>query len=163
MKKFDPRQFFRALNDTHDHAVPKGWSTVEQIRQDLGVAYTRNASTRAFELHKRGLLDRQPHQFKAKTGQCHHAYVYRLRKPYRSFREAAANLAAHQADKVPKGFVRVIDYCVEIGVSNVAVFGRVQRAGIKPTYFKTPRGISGLHFNAYYRRSDLNRLYRKRP
>jgi len=143
-----------------DYSTPPGWSSVEDIRKELGLAHTRNASSRAFELHKRGLLDRQPHQFRAKTGQCHQAYVYRPRKPYKSILEATRNAASHQAEKVPKGFVRIIDYAVTVGVSNVAVHGRVSRAGIKPTYFKTPRGISGLHLNAFYRKADLDRLYK---
>ena len=141
---------------------PKGWYSVEQIRKELGLAHTRNASSRAHELHKRGLLDRQPHQFKANTGQCHRAYVYRPCKPYKTIKEVVQNAFEHQAEKVPKGFVRIIDYAVTVGVSNVAIHGRVIRAGIKPTYFKTPRGISGLHLNAFYRKADLDRLYRKR-
>lgn len=141
---------------------PKGWYSVEQIRQELNLAHTRNASSRAHELHKRGLLDRQPHQFKAATGQCHRAYIYRPRKPYKTIKEAVLNAFEHQADKVPKGYVRIIDYAVTVGVSNVAVHGKVSRAGIKPTYFKTARGISGLHLNAFYRKADLDRLYRKR-
>ena len=141
---------------------PKGWYSVEQIRQELNLAHTRNASSRAHELHKRGLLDRQPHQFKAATGQCHRAYIYRPRKPYKTIKEAVLNAFEHQAEKVPKGYVRIIDYAVTVGVSNVAVHGKVSRAGIKPTYFKTARGISGLHLNAFYRKADLDRLYRKR-
>jgi hypothetical protein len=143
-----------------DYSTPQGWSSVDDIRKELGLAHTRNASSRAYELHKRGLLDRQPHQFKCGTGQCHMAYVYRPRKPYKSILEATRNAFIHQADKVPKGFVRIIDYAVTVGVSNVAVQGRAIRAGIKPTYFKTPRGISGLHLNAYYRKADLDRLYK---
>lgn len=141
---------------------PSDWFSVEQIRQELNLAHTRNASSRAHELHKRGLLDRQPHQFKAATGQCHRAYIYRPRKPYKTIKEAVLNAFEHQAEKVPKGYVRIIDYAVTVGVSNVAVSGKVSRAGIKPTYFKTARGISGLHMNAFYRKADLDRLYRKR-
>jgi hypothetical protein len=42
----------------------------------------------------------------------------------------------------------------------VAVRGRVARAGLKPKYWKTPRGIIGLHMNAYYLKADLDRLYK---
>lgn len=140
---------------------PKGWSTVEQIRQELQLRHVRNASSRAYDLTRRGLLERQPHQFRAGTGQCHMAYVYRPLPPYRSFKQAAEELSQHNQDKVPKGWVRIVDMAVELRVSDVAIRGRVARAGLKPRYFKTPRGIIGLHRNAYYRKADILRLYRK--
>jgi hypothetical protein len=108
------------------------------------------------------LLERRPHQFKAKTGQCHKAYVYKPLPPYRSIREASEGLFDHQADKVPSGWVRVVDYCFEVRISDVALRGRIARAGLKPKYYKTPRGIIGLHQNAYYRKSELDRLFAKR-
>jgi len=146
--------------DPADIPCPDGWTTVEQIRQDLRMSHTRNASTRAYDLYRRGLLERQPHRFKSGTGQCHMAYVYRPVPPYKSVKEASEQLFAHRADKVPKGWVRLIDYAVAVGVSDVAVRGKVARAGLKPKYWKTPRGIIGLHLNAFYKKSDLDRLYK---
>lgn len=75
MSSINPEAFIAALLGKRDHSVPKGWFTVEQIRVELNLSYTRNASSRALDLHRRGVLDRQTHQFKAKTGQCHMAYV----------------------------------------------------------------------------------------
>ena len=141
---------------------PKGWFSVEQIRQELRMAHTRNASTRAYDLYRRGLLERQPHQFKAATGQCHKAYVYRPVPPYRTIKEASEQMFAHRADKVPKGWVRIVDYCLTVNVSDVCVRSRVARAGLRPKYWKTPRGIIGLHLNAFYRKADLDRVMRKR-
>jgi predicted DNA-binding transcriptional regulator len=143
-----------------DYPCPEGWTTVEQIRQDLRMSHTRNASTRAYDLYRRGLLERQPHQFKSGTGQCHKAYVYRPVPPYKTVKEASEQLFAHRADKVPKGWVRLVDYAVSVNVSDVAVRGRVARAGLKPKYWKTPRGIIGLHLNAFYKKSELDRLYK---
>ena len=143
-----------------EHPCPPGWTTVEQIRQELKMSHTRNASTRAYDLFRRGLLERQPHQFKAKTGQCHQAYVYRPVPPYKSIKDAAEQMFDHRADKVPKGWVRLVDYAVSKNVSDVAVRGRVARAGLKPKYWKTPRGIIGLHLNAYYWKADIDRLYK---
>ena len=145
-----------------DHPCPAGFSTVEDIRVELRMAHTRNASSRAYDLFRRGLLERKAHQFKAATGQCHKAYVYKPLPPYRSIREAAEQLFAHQADKVPAGWVRVVDYCFDVRISDVALRGRISRANLKPKYFKTPRGIIGLHQNAYYKKSDLDRLFAKR-
>jgi hypothetical protein len=145
-----------------DYSPPKGWSTVEQIRDELRMAHTRNASTRAYDLYRRGMLERQPHQFKAKTGQCHKAYIYRPVPPYVSIREASERLFDHRADKVPKGWVRIVDYAHAANVSDVAIRGRVARAGLKPKYWKTPRGIIGLHLNAFYKKADLDRAMRKR-
>jgi predicted DNA-binding transcriptional regulator len=147
-------------NEPKDYPCPKGWTTVEQIRQDLRMSHTRNASTRAYDLYRRGLLERQPHQFKSGTGQCHKAYVYRPVPPYKTVKEASEQLFAHRADKVPKGWVRLVDYAVGMNVSDVAVRGRVSRAGLKPKYWKTPRGIIGLHLNAFYLKADLDRLYK---
>jgi predicted DNA-binding transcriptional regulator len=147
-------------NEPKDYPCPKGWTTVEQIRVELDMAHTRNASSRALDLQRRGLLERQPHQFKSGTGQCHMAYVYRPVPPYKSIKEAADQMFAHRADKVPKGWVRLVDYAVSKNVSDVAVRGRVSRAGLKPKYWKTPRGIIGLHLNAYYLKADLDRLYK---
>jgi predicted transcriptional regulator len=147
-------------NEPKDYPCPKGWTTVEQIREELSMAHTRNASSRALDLHRRGLLERQPHQFKSGTGQCHMAYVYRPVPPYKSIKDAAAQMFYHRADKVPKGWVRLVDYAVKVNVSDVAVRGRVSRAGLKPKYWKTPRGIIGLHLNAYYLKADLDRLYK---
>lgn len=145
---------------TADHVIqpPSGWFTVEQIREELNLAYTRNASSRALDLHRRGVLDRQAHQFKAKTGQCHMAYVYRPRPPFKTISEAVAGVCVVQQDKVPKGWVRIVDYAVKLRVSDVALRQRVSRAGLKPRYYKTSRGFSGLHMNAYYRESDLARV-----
>jgi len=145
-----------------DHPCPAGFSTVEQIRNELRMAHTRNASSRAYDLFRRGLLERKAHQFKAKTGQCHKAYVYKPLAPYRSIREAAEGLFAHQADNVPKGWVRIVDYAIDVNVSDVAIRSRVARAALKPKYYKTPRGIIGLHLNAFYKKTDLDRLYPKR-
>jgi hypothetical protein len=145
-----------------DHPCPAGFSTVEDIRAELRMAHTRNASSRAYDLFRRGLLERKAHQFKAATGQCHKAYVYKPLPPYRSIREAAEGLFAHQADTVPKGWVRIVDYALEVNVSDVAIRGRVARAGLKPKYWKTPRGIIGLHLNAFYKKAELDRLFGKR-
>jgi len=160
MKRFDPLALIKALRSEGDVPAPKGWYTVDQIREELRMSHTRNASSRALDLHRRGLLERQPHQFKAKTGQCHMAYVYRPLPPYRSVKEAAEKLSSHNQDTVPKGWARIVDLAVELRVSDVAVRGRVSRAGLKPRYFKTSRGIIGLHRNAYYLKSAVMALYR---
>jgi predicted transcriptional regulator len=163
MKKFDPKDFVAAFHGVKDYSVPKSWFTIEQIRQELNLGYTRNASSRAFELHKRGLLERQAHQSKAKTGQCHRAYIYRPIKPYRTVKEAMDNAFKAKEDKVPKGWVRVMEYAVDARVSHVTIRARVERANPPKRYFKTMRGIAGLHLNAFYRKADLDRLLRKRP
>jgi hypothetical protein len=152
----------KPMHATRDYSVPKGWSTIEQIREELGLAHTRNASSRARELWGRGLLERIAHQFKANTGQCHMSYVYRVKKPWRSFAHAANNIAHAVAEKVPKGWVRIMDYCQSVHLSHVALRARIARANIKPKYYKTCRGVSGLHLNAYYRKADLDRLLRRR-
>lgn len=151
-----------SIPSSRDIPPPAGWFTVEQIRVELNLSYTRNASSRALDLHRRGVLDRQAHQFKAKTGQCHMAFVYRPRPPFKTIKQASDGVFAVQADKVPKAFVRIVDYAAKAGVSDVAIRTRVARAGIKPTYFKTARGMSGLHRNAFYRKADLDRVSRKR-
>jgi hypothetical protein len=161
MRRFDPARLIEALRKENEIPPPKGWATVEQIRQELQLRHSRNASSRAYDLTRRGLLERLPHQFKAGTGQCHKAYVYRPLPPYRSFKQAAEQLSQHNQDKVPKGWVRIVDMAVELRVSDVAVRSRVNRAGLKPRYFKTSRGIIGLHRNAYYRKADILRIYRK--
>jgi hypothetical protein len=161
MRRFDPARLIEALRKENEIPPPKGWSTVEQIREELQLRHVRNASSRAYDLTRRGLLERQPHQFRAGTGQCHMAYVYRPLPPYRSFKQAAEQLSQHNQDKVPEGWVRIVDMAVKLRVSDVAVRGRVSRAGLKPRYFKTSRGIIGLHRNAYYRKADILRLYRK--
>lgn len=143
-----------------DRPTPKGWFTVEQIRAELNLAYTRNASSRALDLHRRGVLDRQPYQSKAKTGQCHMTYVYRPKAPFKTITEACQGVANVQADKVPKGWVRLVDYALRLRVSDVALRNRVARAGLQPKYFKTSRGVSGLHLNAYYSVADLRRVTR---
>ncbi len=137
MKRFDAHALVAAINGKRDYSCPKGWSTVEDIREELNLAYTRNASSRAYELHKQGLLERLAHQFKAKTGQCHNAYVYRPAKPYRTIREAAANRFTCRAEKVPRGWVRIVDFSAEVGISHVAIRTRVERARHKPRNFKT--------------------------
>jgi len=161
MKRFDAHALVAAMHGARDYSVPKGWTTIEQIREELNLAYTRNASSRAYDLFRSGLLERQPHQSKAKTGQCHQCYVYRPVKPYRSIKEASDNSTKVREEKVPKGFVRIMDYAIGANVSHVAIRARVERAALKPKYFKTSRGISGLHLNAYYRKADLDRLLRK--
>jgi predicted transcriptional regulator len=143
-----------------EYPYPEGWFTINQIREELSMAHTRNASSRALDLHRRGLLERQPHQYKSGTGQCHMAYVYRPVPPYKSIKQAADQMFNHRSDKVPKGWVRLVDYAVENNLSDVAVRGRVARAGLKPKYWKTPRGIIGLHLNAFYKKAELDRLYK---
>jgi predicted DNA-binding transcriptional regulator len=160
MKRFDPLALIKALRSEGDIPPPKGWYTVDQIREELRMAHVRNASSRALDLHRRGLLERQPHQFKAKTGQCHRAYIYRPVSPYRTIREAAERVFEHQEDVVPKEWVRIVDVAVKLRISDVAVRSRVSRAGLKPRYFKTRRGIIGLHRNAYYHKSAVLALYR---
>ena len=149
-------------DSVQDYPVPKGWFSVDDIRNELRMAHTRNASSRAYDLFKRGMLERQAHRFKANTGQCNMAYVYRPLKPYLSIRDASDHLFVHQADKIPKGWVRIVDYANKIKVSSVSIRARVARAGLKPKYLKTPRGIIGLHMNAFYRKAELDRVTRQR-
>ena len=163
MKKFDPKDFIAAFHGIKNYSVPKGWFTIEQIREELNLGYTRNASSRAFEMHRRGLLERQEHQSKAKTGQCHRAYIYRPIKPYRTIKEVVDNGYKSKEDRVPKGWVRIMEYATEARLSHVAIRARVERANLGKRYFKTSRGVSGLHLNAFYRKADLDRLLRKRP
>jgi len=143
-----------------DIPAPKGWFTVDQIREELRMSHTRNASSRALDLYRRGLLERQPHQFKAKTGQCHMAYVYKPVPPYRTIAEAATRVFEHQEETVPKGWVRIVDVSVKVKLSDVSVRSRIARAGLKPRYFKTRRGIIGIHRNAYYLESAVMALFR---
>lgn len=159
MRRFDPYALIKALRSEVEVPPPKGWFTIEQIRAELRMAHARNASSRALDLHRRGLLERQPHQFKAKTGQCHMAYVYRPAKPYRSIAEAATHVFQHQEETVPKGWVRVVDIAVQLKTSDVSVRTRIARAGLKPRYYKTRRGIIGIHRNAYYLRSAVLALF----
>jgi hypothetical protein len=163
MSKTTTTAFIAALHGTKDYSVPKGWHTVEQIRNELNLAHTRNASTRAYQMFRNGLLERVAHQSKAKTGQCHHCYVYRPAKPYKTIKNAADNIFKAREDKVPKGWVRVLDYSFGANISHVAIRARIERTDIPKRYFKTSRGIAGLHLNAYYRKADLDRLLRKRP
>ena len=122
-----PKDFLRLVKEQatyhaetlveRDIPPPKGWFTVDQIREELRMAHTRNASSRALDLHRRGLLERQPHQFKAKTGQCHMAYVYRPVPPYRTIAEAATRAFEHQEETVPKGWVRIVDVAGQLQLS----------------------------------------------
>ena len=146
--------------EVRNYSSPAGWSTVEQIRAELNLAHTRNASSRAYDMFRRGMLERQAHQFKANPGQCQRAYIYRPVPPYKTIKDAVANVFTVGEDKVPKGWVRLVDYAVKAGVSDVAMRGRVSRAGIKPRYFKTSRGVSGLHKNAFYDVRALDRICR---
>ena len=160
MRRFNPALLIEALRQESIIATPKGWSTVEEIRQTLNLAHVRNASSRACDLARRGVLERMPHQFKSGTGQCHRAYVYRPVAPYRTIKEAAACLYSHNEEPVPKGWARLVDIAVQLRVSDVAVRGKVARAGLKPKYYKTRRGEVGLHRNAFYLKSAVMALYR---
>jgi predicted DNA-binding transcriptional regulator len=160
MKRFDPLALIKALRSEGDVPAPKGWYTVDQIREELRMSHTRNASSRALDLHRRGLLERQPHQFKAKTGQCHMAYVYKPVPPYRTIAEASTRVFEHQEEPVPKGWVRIVDVAVQLKLSDVSVRSRIARAGLKPKYFKTRRGIIGIHRNAYYLKTAVMALFR---
>ena len=75
----------------------------------------------------------------------------------------AANTFKAREEKVPAGWVRIMDFSLEASMSHVAVRARVARSNLKPRYFKTARGISGLHLNAYYRKADLLRVLPKAP
>ena len=149
--------------DSVDHyPVPEGWFSIDDIRVELRMAHTRNASTRAYDLFRRGMLERKAHSFKANTGQCNRAYIYRPLKPYLSIRDASDHVFDHQADKVPTGWVRIVDYCANITDSHVSVRNRIARANLKAKFYKTPRGIIGLHLNAFYKKSEIDRVMRKR-
>jgi hypothetical protein len=50
MRRFDPARLIEALRKENEIPPPKGWATVEQIREELNLAYTRNASSRALDL-----------------------------------------------------------------------------------------------------------------
>jgi hypothetical protein len=158
------RDFVKAVRSTavrqavREPETPKGWFTVGQIREALGVTYDRNASSRARELWRRGMLDRLQVKTQCPSGSVHKGYVYRPRKPYRTIQEANLMALNHCADKVPKGYVRVIDYAVTARMSDVAIRSRIERSRLRATYYRTPRGIAGLHRNAYYRKTDLDRI-----
>ena len=80
--------------------------------------------------------------------------------PRGSFAEAATRVFEHQEETVPKGWVRIVDIAVQMKISDVSVRTRIARARLKPKYFKTRRGIIGIHRNAYYLKSAVMALYR---
>lgn len=143
-----------------EHPVPAGWFSVLQICKELQLAHTRNASSRAYDLCRRGMLERQQHIYKTNSGHCHKAYIYKPLPPYKSIKQASEQLFQHCADKVPKEWVRLVDYADSINVSDVALRQRASRARLKPKFFKTPRGVIGLHRNAHYLKAELKALYR---
>lgn len=143
-----------------DIPVPSGWYTLTMIREELGLGYNRNASTRAYEIYLRGAAERRLYRTRVKSGQCHQTYIYRPKPPFKTMLEAAFGWPDLAADKVPAGWVRPIDYARAINVTVVAVRGLIMRRNLKGRLFRTRRGVSGLHQNLHYRKADLDKAYR---
>lgn len=139
--------------------VPKGWYTISDIRQELGFSYNRNASSRAFELYQRGVLERRLYRARVSSGHCHQTYIYRPKPPFKTITEAAFDWQHVKADKVPAGWIRAVDYARKVGVSVVAVRGAILRRNLKGRMFRTRRGVSGLHMNLHFREAELDRIY----
>ena len=140
-------------------AVPEGWSTIHDIRRELRMNHTRNASSRAHDLWRIGVVERRLHRFTALSGQCNKGYIYRPKHPFKSIAEAALNYNAGGEDPVPAGYVRIVDFAASIHLTHVAVRERVKRHGVEGIVLRTRRSHGGLNNNTYYREADLKRLY----
>lgn len=140
-------------------AVPEGWFTIHDIREELRMNHTRNASTRAHDLWRIGVVDRKLHRFTALSGQCHKGYIYRPKAPFKSIADAARNYNAGGEDPVPAGYVRIVEFAASIHLTHVAVREKAKRYNLKGINLRTRRSNSGLNNNVYYREADLKRLY----
>ena len=147
--------------ETKDTPVPKGWYTVRDIQLLLGMRWAANASTRAKNLHHRGIVDRMEWRAYKDYGFAR-AYIYRLKPPHKTWQQAVDAYHVVGEEKVPKGWSRPIDFARTLGISAEAVRNAIARHGLTTKVFRTNRGVSGLHNNLYVRTAEIVRLYSKR-
>lgn len=151
----------KSLALTNQTAVPKGWYTVRDIQLILGMRWAANASTRAKNLHARGIVERMEWRAYKDYGFAR-AYIYRLKPPHKTWQQAVEAYHTVGEEKVPKGWSRPIDFAKTIGISAEAVRNAIHRHGLTTKVFRTNRGVSGLHNNMYVRTVEILRLYGKR-
>lgn len=149
-----------ASGEDRDLPAPDGWYTLSDIRKELGLSYNRNASTRAYEIFMRGGAERKLHRSRVKSGHCHMSYIYKPKPPFKTMIEAAFDSRNLPSEEVPSGWVRPIEYAKMTDRSIVAVRSIIARYSIAGRTFRTRRGLSGLHHNKYYKKADLDRVYK---
>lgn len=140
---------------------PKGWLTIREIQKLLGMRWAANASTRAKNLHERGILDRMEWKAYRDYG-FSRAFIYKLRPPYKTWQEAIDAYNTVGQEKVPKGWARPVEFARMLGISAEAIRNTVHRYGLPVRLIRTNRGSSGLHNNMYVREADILRVYQKR-
>jgi len=147
---------------TRNAAPPAGWFTITDLQRLFNMRWRHNASTRAASMHARGVLERMPWRGVSPEGQPFRAFVYRPAKPYRTLDQAIEGFNVTGAEKVPKGWARPVDIADRLNLSAVAVREMARRHKIPSRYFRTIRGLSGLHQNLYFREADLLALHKRR-
>jgi hypothetical protein len=149
------------LKAKEHEAVPKGWYTVRDIQLILGMRWAANASTRAKNLHERGIVERMEWRAYKDYGFAR-AYIYRLKPPHKTWQQAVEAYHTVGEEKVPKGWARPVDFARILGISAEAIRNAMHRHNLETKMIRTNRGVSGLHLNLYIRTSDIMRVYRKR-
>jgi len=151
----------KSLKAKERDPMPKGWYTVRDIQTELGMRWASNASTRAKNLHDRGIIERKLWHAYKDFGYAR-AYIYCLKPPHRTWAEAVDAYHKVGEEKVPKGWSRPIDFAKLLGISAEAVRNAIRRHELPVKLIKTNRGVSGIHVNQYVRTADIIRIYRKR-
>ncbi len=135
-----------------DHRTdkPKGWYDLDELTLAFNMRWRHNASSRAIAMHKRGVLERRPHRGVTAEGQTYRSFIYRPVKPARTIAEALDAFLTVGEERPPKGWARPVELAEMLDVSAVAVREMCRRRKLKGRYFRTLRGLSGLHQNLYY-------------
>jgi len=136
-----------------------GWMTTRELARLFRMVHTGNASSKAADMAKEGYLERLRIHRPTSIGGGH-AYVYRPAAPSKTFAEAVVAYRSNGADKVPKGYSRIIDAVEKWGVSYSVIASRIYRANLKPLMLRTARTTNGLRNNRFFKTADLARLAR---
>lgn len=137
-----------------------GWKTTRELARLFRMVHTGNASSKAADMAKEGYLERLRIHRPTSIGGGH-AYVYRPAAPSKTFDEAVVAYRSNGADRIPKGYSRIIDAVEKWGVSYSVIASRIYRANLKPLILRTARTTNGLRNNRFFKTADLDRLSRR--
>lgn len=136
-----------------------GWYSIHQIQQELKMRWVHNASTRAYNLYRRGLLERRQFIGRQENGNVIRTYMYKPIKPCKTVLEVVHKFMLSTGDKIPKGWHSVSDLAAMMEISHQAVLAMSRRKKMKFRLFRTARGLSGLHYNKHFHISDMRKAF----
>lgn len=141
---------------------PPGWLTIRDLRLAFRFLSLGSTSSKAKELHDKGLLDRKAYQAKAIGGNRSWTFAYKPKKPLKTLDDVMLAAVEVGQDKVPKGWVSAVAFSRIAHISKSAVFQMADRHSLESRLYRVRGGSCGIKPVRHFRLATLKKLHHLR-